>query len=319
MARTGAQERAAVVARLGRLRDEGALSSEHVRVVAASLGVAERTVWRWISAPSPAQRRPQSSYRLTDIDREAFAFYRGNVAALARARQTVLDCTGQTAGADVPDFLAEGWRDARPVALRTLQRAFADQLTTAERAAWRVGESGQRAAQVYLRRTDAPRGRVWEMDHKQLPLLVLPPRGGALSPWLTTVVDDGCRGLLGWALSVHPSAGTVLTAMRMAMAYEPETSPFGSVPERVRVDRGLEFAAEAVEAALGTLAVVAHRLPPNRPTLRTRPPPLPGLLRPRRRHHMPQTPIQARHVGQGLRICRRRGGTSLGRRPGTTS
>lgn len=103
------------------------------------------------------------------------------------------------------------------------------------------------------------------MDHKQLPLLILPPRGGALSRWLTTVVDDGCRGLLGWALSVHPSAGTVLTAMRMAMAYEPEISPFGSVPGRVRVDRGLEFTADAVEAALGTPAVVVHRLPPHTP------------------------------------------------------
>ncbi|MFJ2864124.1 hypothetical protein [Kitasatospora sp. NPDC087314] len=185
MARTGAQEQATVVARLRQLRDDGALSSSHVRVVAASLGVAERTVWRWLSTPPPTQQWHRSSYRLTDVDREAFAFYRGNIAALARARQAVLAGVGQTAGADVPDFLAEGWRDARPVAPRTLQRAFATALTPAERAAWRVGESGQRAAQVYLRRPDAPRGRVWEMDHKQLPLLVLPPRGGALSPWLT--------------------------------------------------------------------------------------------------------------------------------------
>ncbi|MFJ9523644.1 Mu transposase C-terminal domain-containing protein [Kitasatospora sp. NPDC101801] len=265
MARTGAHERAAVVARLRQLRDEDALSSEHVRVVAASLGVAERTVWRWLSAPLPVPRQPESSYRLTEADREAFAFFRGKVAALARARQAVLDSSGPTAGADVPDFLADGWRDARPVALRTLQRAFADQLPAAERAAWRVGERGRRAAGVYLRRPDAPRGRVWEMDHKQLPVLVLPPRGGALCPWLTTVVDDGCRGLLGWALAVHPSAGTVLTAMRMAMAYEPELSPFGAVPERVRVDGGLEFAAGAVKAALGTLAVVVHRLPPYTP------------------------------------------------------
>lgn len=253
------------MARLRQLRDDGALSSSHVRVVAASMGVSERTVWRWLSTPPRTMQQARSSYRLTDIDREAFAFFRGNVAALARARRAVVDGVGQTAGANVPDFLAEGWRGARPVALRTLQRAFAAALTPAERAAWRVGESGERAAQVYLRRTDAPRGRVWEMDHKQLPLLVLPPRGGALSPWLTTVVDDGCRGLLGWALSVHPSAGTVLTAMRMAMAYEPEVSPFGSVPERVRVDRGLEFAADAVEAALGALAVVVHRLPPYTP------------------------------------------------------
>ncbi|MEV8334298.1 hypothetical protein [Streptomyces niveus] len=51
----------------------------------------------------------------------------------------------------------------------------------------------------------------------------------------------------------------MFTAMRMAMLHEPGLSPFGAVPERVRIDRGLEFAADAVEAALGTLAVVMHR------------------------------------------------------------
>ncbi|MEV8334299.1 hypothetical protein [Streptomyces niveus] len=33
------------------------------------------------------------------------------------------------------------------------------------------------------------------MDHKQIPLLVLPPKGKATCPWMTTVVDDGTRAL----------------------------------------------------------------------------------------------------------------------------
>ncbi|MFF2313028.1 hypothetical protein ACFVVJ_16775 [Streptomyces albidoflavus] len=36
------------------------------------------------------------------------------------------------------------------------------------------------------------------MDHTQLPILVLPPKGKALAPWLTTVVGDSTRALLGW-------------------------------------------------------------------------------------------------------------------------
>jgi putative transposase len=58
----------------------------------------------------------------------------------------------QAAGVPVPDFLVAGWVQARPVALRTLQRAFAEQLTPAERAYWTTGEQGRRAADVYLTR-----------------------------------------------------------------------------------------------------------------------------------------------------------------------
>ncbi|NEB59736.1 DDE-type integrase/transposase/recombinase [Streptomyces sp. SID8111] len=266
MTKIAAEVKAAAVARLEELRADGVLTAAHVRTVARSTGVSERTVWRWLSPPAarPA-RQPRAHYVLSETDREAFAFYRGNTAALHRARQAVLAGDGTTAGAPVPEFLAEGWAGARPVTLRTLQRAFAAELTPAERAAWRTGESGRRAAAVYLRRPDAPRGRIWEMDHKQLPLLVLPPKGAALAPWITTVVDDGTRALLGWAIAISPTSATVFTAMRMAMVHDPAVSPFGAVPERVRIDRGLEFAADAVEAALGTLAVVMHRLPAFQP------------------------------------------------------
>ncbi|MEU6664005.1 transposase family protein [Streptomyces sp. NPDC046821] len=120
-----------------------------------------------------------------------------------------------------------------------------------------------------MRRPDALRGRCWEMDHKQLPILVLPPKAKALAPWLTAVVDDGTRALLGWAIAIAiaiaiataPTSGTVLTAMRMALTHEPDLSPFGAVAELVRIDRGLEFAAGAIKEVLGGLAVVMHRLP----------------------------------------------------------
>ncbi|MFF1873198.1 Mu transposase C-terminal domain-containing protein [Kitasatospora herbaricolor] len=268
MGRMSAEQRATTVARLEQLRKHGALTARHVHVVAEALGVTERTVWRWLAGSdraAPRNRRTRPRYELTDTDRAAFAHFRGNVLAVARARTAVVCGDGTTAGTKVPDFLADGWANVRPVSQRTLYRAFEEDMTPSERAAWRTGDSGQRAVDVYLTRPQAPRGRVWEMDHKQLPLLVLPPKGGALSPWLTTVVDDGSRGLLGWALSVYPHAGTVLTAMRMALVHEPGLSPFGAVPERVRIDGGLEFAADAVQAALGALAVVVHRLPPYSP------------------------------------------------------
>ncbi|MEU4332544.1 transposase family protein [Nonomuraea dietziae] len=261
------ERRAAAVARLTALRDAGQLTSEHVRLVAQGLGVSERTVWRALEEGHAELRPPgPSAYVLSATDREAFAYFRGNIAAVHRARVAVVNGTaacdpGTVAGVAVPDFLRAGWSGAAPVALRTLQRAFDRQLTPAERATWRTGEEGRRKASVYLTRPRSPRNHTWEADHKQLPIVVLPPRGPALRPWLTTVVDDGTRALLGWALAVTPHTGTVLTAFHMALVYDVERGPFGAVPALVRIDRGLEFAAGAVYDVLAALCVDRHRLP----------------------------------------------------------
>lgn len=99
------------------------------------------------------------------------------------------------------------------------------------------------------------------MDHTDLPVLVLPPRGPAVRPWLTSIVDDGTRALLGWSIALTPHAGTVLTALRMALVEDHRRGPFGAVPAMVRVDRGLDFAAEAVRDVCAALCVDIHRLP----------------------------------------------------------
>ncbi|GGO57811.1 hypothetical protein GCM10012286_75490 [Streptomyces lasiicapitis] len=257
----------AAVTRLAQLRDDGDLTAEHVQLVASGLDITARTVWRWLAAGTdkPAERQARPSYTLTDTDREAYAFYRGNVSAVHRARAAVLDGDGTTAGAPVPAFLATGWAGARTVDRRTLARAFNTEMTPAERAAWKVGEAGRRSKSVYLRRPDEIRGRVWEMDHKQLPILVRRPKGKPVCPWITTIVDDGTRALLGWSLAIYPHTGTVLTAMRMALVHEPDVSPFGAVPNRVRIDRGLEFAAGPIRDVLAALSVVSHRLPAFQP------------------------------------------------------
>ena len=255
------EQRAATVARLQQLRETGALSAAHVRLAAAGHGVGERTVWRWL-ARGEAQGRPARPERheLTDTDREAFAYFRGNVTAVGRARTAVVAGDERAAGVPVPQFLVEGWAGAAPVALRTLQRAFAEQMTPGERAYWASGEAGRRAADVYLQRPWTPRNQVWELDHKKLPILLLPRRGPAVKPWLTSVIDDGTRVLLGWAITLTPSTATVLTALRMALTHDEQRGPFGAVPARTRIDRGLEFAAQAVTEALAALVVDQYRL-----------------------------------------------------------
>ena len=248
MGQVDPEQRAARVARLRQLRETGALTAAHVRLAAAGHGVGERTVWRWL-ARGDAQARPArpGRHELSDTDQEAFAYFRGNVTAVARARAAVAAGGDRAAGVPVPKFLLDGWAGAAPVALRTLQRAFAEQMTPGERANWTSGEAGRRAADVYLKRPWTPRNQVWELDHKQLPILLLPRRGGAVKPWLTSVIDDGTRALAGWAIALTPHTGTVLTALRMALVVDEARGPFGAVPAMVRVDRGLEFAEQSTE------------------------------------------------------------------------
>ncbi|HUY51665.1 MAG TPA: transposase family protein [Streptosporangiaceae bacterium] len=95
--------------------------------------------------------------------------------------------------------------------------------------------------------------------------MVLPPRGPDCRPWLSSAVDAGTRALVGYAIALYPNAGTVLTALRMALVHDPGRGPFGAVPAAVRVDRGLEFAASAVTGALNALCVTTDRLPPYQP------------------------------------------------------
>ena len=132
MGQVDSQLRRAAVARLAGLRAAGSLTTEHVRLAAKGLGVDERTVWRWLARDG--QDRPQRPelYQLSQADREAYAHFRGSVTAVARARSAVVSGRTQAAGVPVPDLLVTGWAQARPVALRTLQRAFAGQLTPAD-------------------------------------------------------------------------------------------------------------------------------------------------------------------------------------------
>jgi len=98
------------------------------------------------------------------------------------------------------------------------------------------------------------RNEVWQADHKQLEVLVaFPGRRRALRPWVTSVIDDRSRRVMGWAISVVPSAAEVLAALRDAMLLDDQGR--GGIPERLRVDRGLEFCATAIQTACLALGV----------------------------------------------------------------
>ena len=135
--------------------------------------------------------------------------------------------------------------------LRTLQRAFVRELRPIERAAARTGELGIRSHGLYVRWEADHRNEVWQGDHKQLDVLVVPPRAKRpVRPWSTIFIDAFSRAIMGWAISLRPSAAEVLAALREGVLFNrDEQAALGGVPERLRIDHGLEFCAEAVRAA----------------------------------------------------------------------
>ena len=78
-----------MVAGLAEARAHGDLRAASVRDAAERLGVGERTLWRWIAAGGPPQRRPASSRRveLDDELRDAYVRLHGNVAAVWREQR----------------------------------------------------------------------------------------------------------------------------------------------------------------------------------------------------------------------------------------
>jgi putative transposase len=226
--------RATLVARLRDKQAGGAAISADVRRAAAALAVAESTVWRWLSTSedsSPSRR----GYELTEADRDAYVDWCGNVAALRRDRIT--------RGEPVPS-------------LRTLQRAFAEQMSPGDRAAAVEGAEGRRRHQVYLRWEATARNARWDADHKELPVLVTPPRGiRACKPWVTLFLDCYSRLIMGWALSLYPNSATVLAALRRGLVVDPDRGPFGGVPVALVPDNGLEFATTALAKVCATVGI----------------------------------------------------------------
>jgi putative transposase len=222
---------------IGELRDQhardGVLPALVVREAAAALGSSPRSVRRWLAAGTPSGHK--STVLIDDELYGAYLQWHGNVAATRR------------------ELVRAG---RQPPALRTLQRAFGRELRPAERAAARTGDAGLRAHGLYVKWEADHRNEVWQGDHKKLDVLVAPPRGKhPARPWSTMFVDARSRVIMGWALSLRPSAAEVLAALRDAMTIQPDVPAVGGVPERLRVDHGLEFCAESIRAAALALNV----------------------------------------------------------------
>ncbi|MFD1145670.1 DDE-type integrase/transposase/recombinase [Saccharothrix hoggarensis] len=256
------------MARLLGLRERGVLSRAEVRAAAAAVRVSERTVDRWLAKGRDYTRpMPASRFLLDETDMWAFEYYAGQVSAVHRARSAAVAGRDRIdSGVPIPTFLLAGWRGARPVAERTLYAAFDRELSPAERAFWTGGDTARDALRVYRRRVAGHRNEIWQTDHAQLKILVLPRRGAPVHPWLTSIIDAYSRVQLGWVLSERrPTAQTVLAALRDAILRDPARGDHGGVPQFLECDRGSEFTSDPVHRFAAGLGIRIVHSPPRRP------------------------------------------------------
>jgi putative transposase len=98
------------------------------------------------------------------------------------------------------------------------------------------------------------RNQIWQVDHTLLDIVVLPPRGKPLRPWLTTFVDLYTRLIMGWAIALTHDAGSVLSALRSALLCDNDLGGYGGIPAVVECD-GKELTAPVLQRPCDTLGI----------------------------------------------------------------
>ncbi|MFK8909012.1 Mu transposase C-terminal domain-containing protein [Streptomyces sp. YS-3] len=239
--------RPAAVAQLLRLRESGELRTAHVRLVADSVGVSVRTVWRWLaeaeqtgSLEKPERRR----FRITEEVIDVLADCQGNV---KRAHEHLVEVA-----------VAAG---EKPPGLTTLHDAIARDLDPGFMAGLREGIPAARGFDPCFQRPQVARNEVWEGDHKQAETVVMMPDGKPSRVWVTWFEDRGTGYVMGWAVTAGSAhRGSVLAAVRASVLREAPYGPAGGLPGLVRVDGGADFLSRTVRRAFGLLGVPVHRV-----------------------------------------------------------
>jgi len=252
-----------VMSRLLALDGRGELTTEHAELVARSVEVSLRTVWRWVEAGREGRTAPvpRERFRITDELHARLVAWCGNAAAVHR------DLVREAERAR-----AEGKEVPVVPSLATLHRAIRLDLNPGQRAALAGGERARRRHDVHLRRPRLWRNACWEADHKHVPVEVLLD-GELVFPWVTWFIDCATGAVPGAAVTPHqPSRDAILAALRIALSRDTDPTgpygPIGGLPSLVRIDRGADFLSHTVSDALGHFAVPVQDLPAYRPDLK---------------------------------------------------
>ena len=119
---------------------------------------------------------------------------------------------------------------------------------------------------VHRQEASAP-NELWQADHTLLDIELLDAKGQVCRPWLTLIVDDYSRAIVGYYLCAGaPSAINTALAFRQAIwrKADPEWPACG-IPETLYVDNGSDFISEHINQVCIALKIRLMHSMPGRP------------------------------------------------------
>jgi len=107
---------------------------------------------------------------------------------------------------------------------------------------------------IYRHRAEKPNA-IWQADHTELDILILDFNGSTIRPWLTVIMDDYSRVVVGYMVFIgSPSALNTSLALRQAIwrKQNPDWIVCG-IPEKLYVDHGSDFTSIHLEQVAADL------------------------------------------------------------------
>ncbi len=124
---------------------------------------------------------------------------------------------------------------------------------------------------IYRREADSPNA-IWQADHTLLDLLVERDDSDPARPWLSIIIDDYSRAVMGYFLSWDaPSAIQTALALRQAIWRKDEARwPVCGIPDVLYTDNGSDFTSQHLEQAAADLKMQLIFSTPGKPRGRGR-------------------------------------------------
>lgn len=238
------EERALAQVRLNMLMPH-LLDGVSLAHIEREVGCTQRTLRRWreayhqhgLAGLVPHSRSDRGCFRLTEdvkflIEGLALQKHRPSIRSVYR---NVKDIAEQ-----------KGW----PVPSYRTVATVVGQLSPGMMTLAHEGSKAYSAAYEMVYRREAARpNEVWQADHTPLDIWVLDERGQADRPWLTVILDDYSRAVMGWRLSFKdPSALQTSLTLRQAIWRKGDVRwHVCGIPEVFYTDHGSDFTSRHLE------------------------------------------------------------------------
>ncbi len=221
--------------------------------VAAEAGIPIRTVRRWIAryradGPAGLARPPRPEAGKRTFPQELVELIEGMALikpppSIATIHRRITGLAGE-----------RGWRAPSYGSVRSIVAGIDPAMATLAH----EGPAAFRDKYELVHRHRAVRpNATWQADHTQLDILILDAGGKEARPWLTTVVDDHSRAVVGYMVMLGaPSALNTSLALRQAIWRKADPAwPVCGIPDVLHVDHGSDFTSLHLEQAATDLRI----------------------------------------------------------------